>query len=426
MKKIKRKTINTESSEDVTHTNILKKEKGITLIALVVTIVVLLILAGVSINLVIGNNGIITKSKEARIVTRADNAEDEVELWKGNNYIAKNSNGSSESKNDMLQRLIDKKLVYEDEIDRNNEIITIKREDGTIVKEINYGGVVIHISKTPETEEAGTVVLQVASVEGIETRTINSDEDFQKLFEDIEALDEETKKTSIKKLYPKFLNETEGTNFSTFTEVLQYLHEQGEIEANTEEAFWAVRNPEDYSYIIMDGLIELCYDSTTGTLQTYIATNPDGETSNAYFATENGTYTFTVNDLLTGKIYTKSVEVNNIDNNLNYYIGTVGYYGREIALKDKNTEEPTTFEGAYIIFNGETIDITSLIQTNTDTEDDIPDGTTYIFDLSIAYFLEDIGKINSYFDMEGEVVSVILIKDGAYYVGNIIIRNVPG
>ncbi len=66
MKKIKRKTINTESSEDVTHTNILKKEKGITLIALVVTIVVLLILAGVSINLVIGNNGIITKSKEGR------------------------------------------------------------------------------------------------------------------------------------------------------------------------------------------------------------------------------------------------------------------------------------------------------------------------------------------------------------------------
>ena len=43
----------------------LKKEKGITLIALVVTIVVLLILAGVSINLVLGNNGIIAKAKEA-------------------------------------------------------------------------------------------------------------------------------------------------------------------------------------------------------------------------------------------------------------------------------------------------------------------------------------------------------------------------
>ena len=43
----------------------LKNKKGITLVALVVTIVVLLILAGVSINLVLGNNGIIAKAKEA-------------------------------------------------------------------------------------------------------------------------------------------------------------------------------------------------------------------------------------------------------------------------------------------------------------------------------------------------------------------------
>ena len=43
----------------------MKKDKGITLVALVVTIVVLLILAGVSINLVLGNNGIIAKAKDA-------------------------------------------------------------------------------------------------------------------------------------------------------------------------------------------------------------------------------------------------------------------------------------------------------------------------------------------------------------------------
>ena len=43
-----------------------KQEKGITLIALVVTIVVLLILAGVSISLVLNNNGIISKAKEAK------------------------------------------------------------------------------------------------------------------------------------------------------------------------------------------------------------------------------------------------------------------------------------------------------------------------------------------------------------------------
>jgi len=45
--------------------NNMKNNKGITLVALVVTIVVLLILAGVSINLVLGNNGIIAKAKDA-------------------------------------------------------------------------------------------------------------------------------------------------------------------------------------------------------------------------------------------------------------------------------------------------------------------------------------------------------------------------
>ena len=43
----------------------MKNNKGITLVALVVTIVVLLILAGVSINLVLGNNGIIARAKDA-------------------------------------------------------------------------------------------------------------------------------------------------------------------------------------------------------------------------------------------------------------------------------------------------------------------------------------------------------------------------
>ena len=41
----------------------LKKHKGITLISLVVTIVVLLILAGVSIAMLTGENGILTRGK---------------------------------------------------------------------------------------------------------------------------------------------------------------------------------------------------------------------------------------------------------------------------------------------------------------------------------------------------------------------------
>lgn len=45
----------------------LKGQKGITLVALVVTIIVLIILAGVSIALVLGDNGIVTKAKQGKV-----------------------------------------------------------------------------------------------------------------------------------------------------------------------------------------------------------------------------------------------------------------------------------------------------------------------------------------------------------------------
>ena len=50
---------------------LLKKEKGITLVALVITIIVLLILAGVSIATLTGDNGILTKASEAKEKTEA-------------------------------------------------------------------------------------------------------------------------------------------------------------------------------------------------------------------------------------------------------------------------------------------------------------------------------------------------------------------
>ena len=48
-----------------------KKQSGITLIALVVTIIVLLILAGISINMLTGQNGILTNAAKAKENTAA-------------------------------------------------------------------------------------------------------------------------------------------------------------------------------------------------------------------------------------------------------------------------------------------------------------------------------------------------------------------
>ena len=55
-----------------------KEMKGITLVALVITIVVLLILAGVSINTVLGDDGIIQKAKDAAEATKRASAEEEM------------------------------------------------------------------------------------------------------------------------------------------------------------------------------------------------------------------------------------------------------------------------------------------------------------------------------------------------------------
>ena len=43
----------------------LKADKGITLVALIITIIVLLILAGVSISMVLGDNGLINKAQKS-------------------------------------------------------------------------------------------------------------------------------------------------------------------------------------------------------------------------------------------------------------------------------------------------------------------------------------------------------------------------
>ena len=79
----------------------LKNRKGITLVALVVTIVVLLILAGVSINLVLGNNGIIAKAKE----TKTKQAEASKNDLKGMNSLIEQmestlNGGSNDNKED--------------------------------------------------------------------------------------------------------------------------------------------------------------------------------------------------------------------------------------------------------------------------------------------------------------------------------------
>ncbi len=76
-----------------------KQAKGITLIALVVTIIVLLILAGIALNLTIGQNGIFSRAEKAANTWRNAETNEQLALgelgnWIGN-YLGENGNSGS-------------------------------------------------------------------------------------------------------------------------------------------------------------------------------------------------------------------------------------------------------------------------------------------------------------------------------------------
>ena len=416
--------------------SIFRTNKGITLIALVVTIVILLILAGVSISLVLDNNGIIGKSKESRLETRASQVEDEIGLWKQNNFIKSETGESIENANAVLQSLLSRKLLNEDEIDRDNEIITIKRNDGSILKQIEYGNVKINISKTPATEKSGVVILKVESVEGLTIPTIKNEEELSNF---INLLSENQKKEIIRNGYIKVVNKQDpSANCTTFQEAVEWVKNQQWIDEATEDAFWTAVETSELGINGITGqiLIEFYYNKSTKMIEGYTITNPDNENSNTYIAKENGTYTFKIQDLVTGKTYTKKVEVTNVGENDKYYITNIkksdihnntAYMLTKlattkqiqfaimrltwcIALRDKETNTLQTFTTAYIIYDNQMIDISSEIFENN--------GYNYITGDGVEVYLRN--KLENFDSDEfySSEQQFIIEKDGVYYAGN--------
>ena len=419
----------------------LKTQKGITLIALVVTIVVLLILAGVTISLLLDENGIIAKSKDARTETRVSQIEDEVGMWKQHNFINKESNQAQESADTMLASLISRKLLTEDEIDRDQELITIKKKDGTIIKEISYSSVTINISKTPETEKSGAVAL-TATVTGTTIPNIDMSNGEEELNNWMNSLTEEEKKEIIRQMLPKSVNKIyNATEYDTLEKAIVKLNEEQEIPEtiNKEEDLWNLLKKENgFDLFLMEFCIgPLCYNKDTKIVKGYTVTNPDNKTSNEYRATENGTYTFKIQELVTGKTYTKKVEVTNIDENAKYYVtnikesdinnntakvitklatrqsikiaGEVHRYYWCVALRDKETNTLQTFTTAYIIYNNQKIDISSLISEKN--------GYSYILGNNIGNYLNNNLESFDKNEFYGSIQQFIIEKDGTEFRG---------
>ncbi len=117
----------------------MKDQKGITLIALVITIIVLLILAGVSIAMLTGENGILSKAVQAGDDTKLSDTEETIKL--AVNEILVNANGklvynaTETTKNSItdttLKAALDKiSTKYKLTVSGSGETLTVTANDG--------------------------------------------------------------------------------------------------------------------------------------------------------------------------------------------------------------------------------------------------------------------------------------------------------
>ena len=129
------KNINIEKKGEKQMKEKLKNEKGITLIALVITIIVLLILAGVTIATLTGENGILTKATEANLQTQIGEEKEAINLAMQALLIDKvdNPNNYQEGiiNNTQLKNEMDKSMPKPKEITINEitKELTVKFDD---------------------------------------------------------------------------------------------------------------------------------------------------------------------------------------------------------------------------------------------------------------------------------------------------------
>ena len=108
------------------------KEKGITLTALAITIIILLILAGATINLTIGDEGIFTRAIDAQDRYKAEEIIEKMQIIKANTII---DDKGKFDKDDFFNNLVEEGIVGDREeiIDNGDGSYTITTEEGYVI-----------------------------------------------------------------------------------------------------------------------------------------------------------------------------------------------------------------------------------------------------------------------------------------------------
>lgn len=103
------------------------KDKGVTLVALVVTIIVLLILASVTINMVAGQNGILKKANDAKKATIVAQEKEGIDAVLVATKLGEGENTIRELTQEGLQERLDIQFG------KNKSVVSEKQADGEFI-----------------------------------------------------------------------------------------------------------------------------------------------------------------------------------------------------------------------------------------------------------------------------------------------------
>ena len=124
----------------------MKSTKGITLISLVITIIILLILVGVSINLLIGQNGLINISINSKIQTDIASIKEKIQI----DILGKQAEKEGKISEDSLKKILEEYGVLSEEEKLTDKTLTTKEGNYEIkVSDIFKGITVKDILKEP-------------------------------------------------------------------------------------------------------------------------------------------------------------------------------------------------------------------------------------------------------------------------------------
>ncbi|MFR2535285.1 MAG: hypothetical protein ACLTEH_01085 [Clostridia bacterium] len=280
------------------------KNQGITLIALVITIIILIILAGITIGMIVGENGLISKAQQAKSDTE---------------------NASIQSE-EQLNELVS-------EIDKNL--------DGENNKEFDF-----NLTKYPDSKS---------------TNAIFADISFEKTYK--EYATEEVKKLTQKQKEEYFLTaynkRSESWGDPTYATIEEFLQAEAVTSVEDWVKEWTSYNSLD-EFLVESRAVEFYeFIKPTGVegggSQSYEDTY-----DRRYLITKNGEYTFGVKQLKTGEIKNKTIQVNNITVVDTYEIRTSG-----IVIKLYNKEDQVVgFQNAYMLMGDNIVNVNGAIQSD--------------------------------------------------------------